>query len=72
MINKLSWLGTLSSIIGSFCVAFGYNIGFVFFTLGSITWLTVGVYRKDKSLITLNLFFMAANIIGLHRVIINL
>jgi hypothetical protein len=54
MINKISWIGTLSSIIGAFIVASKlFLIGYCFFIIGSLSWLVVGYYRKDKSLITL-------------------
>ena len=53
MINKISWVGTLSSIIGAFIVASQlFFLGYCFFIIGSLSWLVVGYYRKDKSLIT--------------------
>lgn len=68
--THISWVGTIASIAGSFLVAFGISlIGFSFFTVGSISWLYVGVCRKDKSLILLNSTFFVANIIGLSRMI---
>ena len=69
--NKLSWFGTVASILGAFLMAFGIVlIGYIFFTLGSISWLIVGFKRKDNSLITLNGTFFLANIIGLTRAIL--
>lgn len=69
--NKLSWFGTVASILGAFLMAFGIVlIGYVFFTLGSISWLIVGFKRKDNSLITLNGTFFLANIIGLTRAVL--
>lgn len=68
MINKISWLGTVSSIIGSFVVASQlFFIGYCFFIIGSLSWLIVGYYRKDKSLIVLNGTFFLANILGLYN-----
>jgi hypothetical protein len=68
MINKISWIGTLSSIIGAFIVASKlFLIGYCFFIIGSLSWLVVGYYRKDKSLITLNGTFFLANILGLYN-----
>jgi uncharacterized membrane protein len=68
MINKISWTGTLSSIIGAFIVASKlFLIGYCFFIIGSLSWLVVGYYRKDKSLITLNGTFFLANILGLYN-----
>ena len=68
MINKISWVGTLSSIIGAFIVASQlFFLGYCFFIIGSLSWLMVGFYRKDKSLITLNGTFFLANILGLYN-----
>ena len=69
--NKIAWTGTIASILGAFLMAFGIILaGYICFTLGSITWLTVGIVRKDNSLITLNGTFFLANIIGLTRAIL--
>ena len=68
MINKISWIGTLSSIIGAFIVASQlFFLGYCFFIIGSLSWLLVGYYRKDKSLIVLNGTFFLANILGLYN-----
>jgi NADH:ubiquinone oxidoreductase subunit 5 (subunit L)/multisubunit Na+/H+ antiporter MnhA subunit len=68
MINKISWVGTLSSIIGAFIVASQlFFLGYCFFIIGSLSWLLVGYYRKDKSLIVLNGTFFLANILGLFN-----
>ena len=65
MINKISWLGTVASIIGAFVVASKlFFIGYCFFMVGSVSWLIVGIVRKDKSLIVLNGTFFIANILG--------
>lgn len=62
----ISWLGTLTSIIGSFLVAFQiFVLGYCFFIIGSISWLMVAMIRRDKSLAILNLFFLSANTIGI-------
>ena len=68
MINKISWIGTLSSIIGAFIVASQlFFLGYCFFIIGSLSWLLVGYYRKDKSLMVLNGTFFLANILGLYN-----
>ena len=68
--KKLSWIGTITSVIGSFIVAMGLGIfGYCLFLVGSISWLTVGVTRRDTSLVTLNGFFLAANMIGLYNAV---
>ena len=62
----LSWIGTLTSIIGSFLVAFGVAVGgYVFFIVGSLSWLIVAVKTKNSALGVLNGTFFCANIIGL-------
>lgn len=68
MLKITSWFGTIASVIGSFIVAFGFmKIGFCFFIFGSVSWLVVGIVKKDIALYTLNGFFMVANLIGLYR-----
>lgn len=67
--NKISWLGTISSVAGSFAIALKfYTLGYALFLLGSISWLVVGFSRRDVSLITLNSAFFTANIIGVYNV----
>jgi uncharacterized protein with PQ loop repeat len=64
----LAWIGTISSIIGSFMVATGITLmGYYFFTVGSFCWLMVAYKRKDKALGMLNGTFFVANIIGLFN-----
>jgi hypothetical protein len=64
----ISWLGTITSIIGAFMVAsqiifFGYCA----FIIGSVSWLIIGIINKDKPLIVLNGTFFVANLIGLYN-----
>lgn len=62
----ISWVGTVTSIIGSFLVAFGLAVvGYVFFIVGSLSWLIVAVKTKNSALGVLNGTFFCANIIGL-------
>lgn len=69
--KALAWIGTASSILGAFLMAFGFAlIAFICFTLGSVTWFIVGVRNGDRALVVLNFFFLMANLIGLFRVII--
>lgn len=70
--NKvISWFGTAASISGAFLMAFGIvQMGYICFSLGSISWLYIGVTNKDKPLIVLNGTFFIANIIGLYRAFI--
>lgn len=68
MLNKIEWLGTVSSIIGAFIVAFGFMLaGYSFFMVGSVSWLYVGIKQQNRPLITLNSTFFLANVIGFVR-----
>lgn len=63
-----AWIGTLTSISGSFLVAFGIlQMGYLMFLVGSISWLIIAVRRCDRALGVLNLVFLIANLIGLWR-----
>lgn len=64
----IGWIGTVASIVGSFLVAFQvFVFGYLFFLVGSISWLWVGYIKKERSLITLNIFFLSANLVGLYN-----
>lgn len=68
MITFVSWLGTLTSILGSFAVANKmFQIGYVLFTIGSLSWLLVAFVRRDKSLGVLNATFFMANLLGIYN-----
>lgn len=71
MINKIQWLGTITSIIGSFIIAFGFMLaGYSFFLVGSISWLVVGFKQHNRPLIVLNGTFFLANVIGFVRAVL--
>lgn len=60
------WIGTATSIVGSFLVAFHlFTAGYIFFLVGAVCWLWIAYKTRNHSLAILNLFFTAANIIGL-------
>jgi len=68
MITFVSWLGTATSIFGSFAVAMQFfKIGYLCFLVGSLSWLFVSVIRKDKALGVLNGTFFVANLIGIYN-----
>ena len=68
MITFVSWFGTVASILGSFLVANKmFQIGYVLFTIGSLSWLLVAFVRKDKSLGVLNATFFVANLLGIYN-----
>jgi len=67
----LAWIGTISSIAGSFLVALGImNWGYICFITGTISWLIIAIARKDKALGVLNGAFLIANVIGIVRYVI--
>jgi hypothetical protein len=64
-----SWFGTLASIAGAWLLPLGFvPIAYVCFSLGSGTWLAIGLVDKNRPLIVLNLAFFGANILGLYKV----
>lgn len=64
----ISWTGTIFSILGAFIVAFGYMLpGYSAFLIGAVSWLAVGVSRRDNALICLNSVFLVANLVGFWR-----
>ena len=66
--NVVSWIGTLSSVVGSFVVAFQiFVLGYTLFLVGCACWLWIAVKTRNHSLLVLNGFFMVANIIGLVK-----
>jgi hypothetical protein len=68
MLNVLSWFGTFVSILGSFAVASKmFQIGYVLFTFGSLSWLIVAWVKRDKALGVLNGTFFAANLLGIYN-----
>ena len=70
MTKFISWLGTLTSIVGAFLVASQIVLfGYCAFIIGSVSWLIVGIVNKDKPLIVLNGTFFMANLLGLYNVL---
>lgn len=68
--NIIKWLGTITSVAGSFVVALQiYTFGYVLFLIGSISWFYIGLVSRDKPLWILNGCFLTANIIGLCKVL---
>lgn len=66
--RTIGWLGTATSIVGSFTVAAHFFLfGYILFLVGSISWLYIGKVRRDKPLMVLNAAFLVANMIGLYN-----
>lgn len=64
----IAWAGTVFGILGAMLVAcnIGMNdLGYIFFTLGSICCLTDSIKKRDNSNIILWGVFLAINIVGL-------
>lgn len=69
--KTFSWIGTVASIIGAYLVAMQIILfGYIAFSIGSVTWLIVGIVRRDNALITMNGTFFVANMIGLCHAIV--
>jgi|APGre2960657505_1045072.scaffolds.fasta_scaffold12081_3 drug/metabolite transporter (DMT)-like permease len=66
--NIISWIGTATSIAGSFLVALHiFILGYVAFLIGSICWGFTAVKNKDNPLLILNTAFFVANCVGLYN-----
>lgn len=66
--KTLSWIGTITSVMGAFVVAVGMMLaGYSLFLVGSISWLIVAARRLDVPLGLLNACFLLANMIGFAR-----
>jgi hypothetical protein len=67
----IAWIGTVSSILGSFLVAMGiFSAGYVSFLVGSASWLWIAWKRRDRALGVLNATFLLANLIGVWNFVI--
>lgn len=67
----IAWVGTGTSVVGSFVVALHlFTVGYMLFLIGSASWLYVGARKRDNALITLNLAFLCANLIGLYNALV--
>lgn len=66
--KDIAWSGTVTSVLGSFLVAFGFYLaGYLAFLVGASCWLVVALFRRDRALALLNGTFWIANVIGLWR-----
>lgn len=70
MLKGIKWFGTVASVIGAFVLATHFFIiGYIIFVFGSSAWLYAGIREKDKALISLNIFFLAADFVGIYNAI---
>lgn len=66
ILKRISWAGTINSIIGAFLVANGiFLIGYVIFASGAVLWLIVAKMQKNEAMFFLELVFLIANINGI-------
>ena len=69
MKNKISWFGTLASILGAWLMPLGFiEMAYICFSLGSASWLFIGIADNNRAMIVLNLAFFGANCLGLYKV----
>lgn len=70
MLKIISWIGTLTSVVGSFAVANHYFlVGYVLFIVGSLSWAIIAITKNDRALLTMNGVFFIANLMGLYNAI---
>lgn len=68
MLESTKWVGTITSVVGAFFLAFHYMLtGYVLFTIGSGAWFGVGLYTRDKAMVALNAAFLIADFVGLYN-----
>lgn len=68
MLEFTKWVGTILSVAGAFILALKFIlIGYILFTIGSAAWFLVGYVTKDKAMLVLNAFFLAADFLGLFN-----
>jgi len=62
----IPWLGTVTSLIGSFLVAnAAFFMGYIMFLIGTILWIIVGRIEKNQALVFSQVVFLIANINGI-------
>lgn len=68
--TPLDWFGAITGIIGAIIVASNLGItwfGYVAFLMSSVTYSYFGWKVKRNGILTMNLFFIIINVIGLIR-----
>lgn len=74
MLAKVKWLGTAMGAMGALLIASNVpesGWAFVLFFLSSTAWTCVGVAMREPPLWSLNSVYMAIDLIGIYRWIIN-
>ena len=72
METVLTWVAPIATIIAALMTAsnLGAKItgaGFIVFTVGSLSWLTLGIVRDDPALLWMNGVLTALNLFGIWR-----
>jgi hypothetical protein len=64
----ISWLGTVTGIMGAFMVASQIIlIGYLVMACSSVAWVLFGMRAKNVALIVQSAAFLAANILGIYN-----
>lgn len=65
---SITWIGTITQIIGAFLVASGiFFAGYVFFAIGACCWLIFAKRTDNKALMLLETVFLSSNFLGLYN-----
>lgn len=65
---SITWIGTITQIIGAFLVASGvFFAGYVFFAVGACCWLIFAKRTDNKALMLLETVFLSSNFLGLYN-----
>ena len=66
ILKRISWLGTVLSILGAFLVANSiFLTGYCFFATGAVLWIIVAKIQKNEAMLFLEIVFLIANINGI-------
>lgn len=71
----IRWFATINGVIAAIAVAGNFGrlvtgIGFIIFTLSSVSWILAGYLEGLSSLITQNIVLTVINVIGIYRYLV--
>lgn len=65
---SLTWIGTITQIIGAYLVASTiFFTGYIFFAIGACCWLIYAKRTDNYALMFLECVFLSTNILGLYN-----
>lgn len=70
VIKILGWLGAVLGPVGAILLALNIQIspfGYVFFLVGSASWVIYAASRRDKPVLVQSLQFTVINVVGLYN-----